>query len=150
VERFREFDPSQPLSMSPVLDDWLPEGHLARFVADLVDAVLDLGPVYDSYTETELFTALDAAATGAAVDVAAVWAAIERVAPRAQIAGALATVEELVPDDDGSAEAAMRVVLAERYRTVRPFLGLLAESVSLSAASGGAAVLAAAPRCWRR
>ena len=54
----------------------------------------------------ELFTALDAAATGAAVDVAAVWAAIERVAPRAQIAGALATVEELVPDDDGSAEAA--------------------------------------------
>jgi len=37
----------------------------------------------------------------------------------------------------------MRVVLAERYRTVRPFLGLLAESVSLSAASGGAAVLAA-------
>src|SRR5450759_2505734 len=34
----------------------------------------------------ELFTALDAAATGAAVDVAAVWAAIERVAPRAQIA----------------------------------------------------------------
>ena len=91
----------------------------------------------------ELFTALDAAATGAAVDVAAVWAAIERVAPRAQIAGALATVEELVPDDDGSAEAAMRVVLAERYRTVRPFLGLLAASVSLSAASGGAAVLAA-------
>src|SRR5664280_1126778 len=91
----------------------------------------------------ELFTALDAAATGAAVDVAAVWAAIERVAPRAQIAGALATVEELVPDDDGSAEATMRVVLAERYCTVRPFLGLLAASVSLSAASGGAAVLAA-------
>lgn len=91
----------------------------------------------------ELFTALDAAATGAAVDVAAVCAAIERVAPRAQITGALATVEELVPDDDGSVEAAMRVVLAERYRTVRPFLGLLAESVSLDAASGGAVVLAA-------
>ena len=66
MKRFREFDPSQPLLMSPVLDDWLPEGHLARFVADLVDAVLDLGPVYDSYTETELFTALDAAAAGAA------------------------------------------------------------------------------------
>jgi TnpA family transposase len=87
----------------------------------------------------ELFTALDVAAAAGA----AVWAAIERVAPRAQIAGALATVEELVPDDDGSAEAAMRVVLAERYRTVRPFLGLLAESVSLDAASGGAVVLAA-------
>ncbi|MGH8919913.1 MAG: Tn3 family transposase, partial [Actinomycetes bacterium] len=37
----------------------------------------------------------------------------------------------------------MRVVLAERYRTVRPFLGLLAQSVSLTAASGGAQVLAA-------
>jgi len=60
-----------------------------------------------------------------------------------QIAGALATVEELVPDDDGSAEAALRVVLAQRYRTVRPFLRLLAESVSPDAASGGAAVLAA-------
>ena len=54
VKRFREFDPSQPLLMSPVLDDWLPEGHLARFVADLVDAVLDLGPVHDSYTQTRV------------------------------------------------------------------------------------------------
>lgn len=90
----------------------------------------------------EMFTALDAAGEGG-VDVAAVWAAIEAIAPRGQIAGALATVEELVPDDDGSAAAAMRVALAERYRTVRPFLGLLAESVSLDAATGGAAVLAA-------
>lgn len=48
-----------------------------------------------------------------------------------------------MPDDDGSAEAALRVVLAQRYRTVRPFLRLLAESVSPDAASGGAAVLAA-------
>ena len=77
------------------------------------------------------------------MDVAAVWAVIERIAPRAQIAGALATIEELVPDDDGSAEPALRVVLAQRYRTVRPFLGLLAESISFDAASGGAAVLAA-------
>ncbi len=37
----------------------------------------------------------------------------------------------------------MRVVLAERYRTVRPFLGLLGESSSLAAAAGGARVLAA-------
>lgn len=41
--------------MSPVLDEWLPESHLARFVADLVDGVLDLGPIYDSYTETRGF-----------------------------------------------------------------------------------------------
>jgi hypothetical protein len=40
--------------------------------------------------------------------------------PREQSTSAIATVEELMPDDDGSAEAALRVVLAERYRTVRP------------------------------
>lgn len=34
----------------PSLDDWLPQDHLARFVADLVDEVLDLGPVLADYT----------------------------------------------------------------------------------------------------
>ncbi|WSI68044.1 hypothetical protein OG471_41105 [Streptomyces sp. NBC_01336] len=34
--------------------------------------------------------------------------------------GAVATVEALVPEDDGSAEAAMRERLALRYNTVRP------------------------------
>ena len=33
--------------LPPSLDDWLPEGHLARFVADLVDEVLDLSLVDD-------------------------------------------------------------------------------------------------------
>jgi transposase len=37
--------------LPPSLDDWLPEGHLARFVADLVDEVLDLGPILADYTE---------------------------------------------------------------------------------------------------
>ncbi|WP_280885962.1 IS1182 family transposase [Streptomyces sp. LBL] len=48
---FREFDPHQVLLLPPSLDDWLPEDHLARFVADLVDEVLDLGPVLADYTE---------------------------------------------------------------------------------------------------
>ncbi|WP_369780379.1 transposase [Streptomyces sp. R33] len=48
---FRAFDPHQVLLPPPSLDDWLPEGHLARFVADLVDDVLDLGPVPADYTE---------------------------------------------------------------------------------------------------
>ncbi len=39
---FRAFDPHQVLLLPPSLDDWLPEDHLARFVADLVDEVLDL------------------------------------------------------------------------------------------------------------
>lgn len=48
---FRAFDPHQVLLPPPSLDDWLPEGHLARFVADLVDDVLDLGPALADYTE---------------------------------------------------------------------------------------------------
>ncbi|MEW2117199.1 transposase [Streptomyces sp. NPDC005474] len=48
---FRAFDPHQVMLLPPSLDDWLPEGHLARFVADLVDEVLDLSPVLADYTE---------------------------------------------------------------------------------------------------
>ena len=92
----------------------------------------------------ELMRALDAAALAdAGLDVAAAWAAIERIASRDEVDGAVAVVEELVPDDDLTADAAMRVALADRYRTVRPFLPLLGESSSLFAAAGGAKVLAA-------
>jgi hypothetical protein len=48
---FRAFDPHQVLLLPPSLDEWLPEDHLARFVAELVDEVLDLGPVLADYTE---------------------------------------------------------------------------------------------------
>jgi transposase len=48
---FRAFDPHQILLLPPSLDDWLPEDHLARFVADLVDEVLDLSPILADYTE---------------------------------------------------------------------------------------------------
>ncbi|WP_435823967.1 IS1182 family transposase [Kitasatospora aureofaciens] len=50
-KRFRAFDPHQVLLLPPSLDDWLPEGHLARFVADLVDEALDLSPILADYTE---------------------------------------------------------------------------------------------------
>jgi hypothetical protein len=36
-KRFRAFDPHQVLLLPPSLDDWLPQDHLARFVAELVD-----------------------------------------------------------------------------------------------------------------
>lgn len=49
-KRFRAFDPHQVLLLPPSLDDWLPKDHLARFVADLVDKVLDLGQVRADYT----------------------------------------------------------------------------------------------------
>ncbi|MEU2721862.1 hypothetical protein [Streptomyces smyrnaeus] len=59
------------------------------------------------------------------LDVAALWAAVEEAVPRTAVAGAVATVETLVSENDGSAEAAMREKLALRYNTVRPFLSLL-------------------------
>jgi hypothetical protein len=52
------------------------------------------------------------------VDVAEVWAAVERAAgPRAEVTGAVATVRELVPDTD-SWEADNRQALAARYGVV--------------------------------
>lgn len=50
-KRFRAFDPHQVLLLPPSLEDWLPEGHLARFVGDLVDEALDLSPILADYTE---------------------------------------------------------------------------------------------------
>ncbi|MFD7402284.1 hypothetical protein ACFV7R_06330 [Streptomyces sp. NPDC059866] len=72
------------------------------------------------------------------LDGAALWA-VEEAVPRTAVAGAVATVEALMPEDDGSAEAAMREKLALRYSTVRPFLSLLGESDALGAAPAGRA-----------
>lgn len=80
------------------------------------------------------------------LDVAALWAAVEEAVPRTAVAGAVATVEALVPEDDGSAEAAMREKLALRYNTVRPFLSLLGESDALDAAPAGRRLLKAVRR----
>jgi transposase len=49
---FRPYCSDQVLLMSPVLSEWLPEGHLAHFVSDLVESgSLDLSAVYASYEE---------------------------------------------------------------------------------------------------
>ena len=42
----------QSLLFPPSLHDWLPEGHLARFLVDVV-AALDLGAIYASYEEKD-------------------------------------------------------------------------------------------------
>jgi len=47
-QRFRVCDLNQPLLLPPSLQDWLPEGHLARFVSDIVDG-LDLSAIYAAY-----------------------------------------------------------------------------------------------------
>jgi transposase len=50
-KRFRAFAPDQILLLPPSLDDWLPQEHLARFVADLVDEHLDLSRIHASYAK---------------------------------------------------------------------------------------------------
>jgi len=39
---------NQTLMFAPSLHDWLPEGHLARFLVDVVETV-DLSAIYASY-----------------------------------------------------------------------------------------------------
>jgi transposase len=45
---FRNYQPEQRLLLPPSMQDWVPEGHLALFVSDLVDT-LDLGEIYRRY-----------------------------------------------------------------------------------------------------
>jgi len=48
---FRSYDPHQSFLLPPSLDDWLPESHTARFVSEVVDELVDLSLIYDSYVE---------------------------------------------------------------------------------------------------
>jgi transposase len=56
---FRPYDPHQMFLMPPSIDDWLPEEHLARFVSELVDEVLDLEPFLAVFTEARGFPPYD-------------------------------------------------------------------------------------------
>ena len=47
-KRFRTCALDQPFLMPPALQDWLPEGHLARFLAEIADS-LDLAEIYAGY-----------------------------------------------------------------------------------------------------
>src|SRR5215210_6308565 len=48
---FRAYDPGQAFLLPPSIDDWLPADHLARFVSDLVEEALDLGPFVGAHRE---------------------------------------------------------------------------------------------------
>src|SRR5258705_11795252 len=50
MKTFRPYQPDQMLLMPPSIEEWLPEGHLARFVREVV-ATLDLRAIEDTYTE---------------------------------------------------------------------------------------------------
>jgi transposase len=51
-KQFRNCDLNQTLLLPPSLQDWLPESHLARFVADVVET-LDLSRIYGQYEERD-------------------------------------------------------------------------------------------------
>jgi len=48
---FRRYDQDQPMLLAPDLRDWLPAGHPARWVDDLVEDGLDLSGIYADYTD---------------------------------------------------------------------------------------------------
>lgn len=48
MRRFRTCTLDQPLLVAPSLQDWLPESHLARFLAEVV-STLNLQPILDHY-----------------------------------------------------------------------------------------------------
>jgi len=56
---FRPYDQDQVLLMAPSIQDWVPDGHLARFVSDLVDEALDLSAIYAAYEEERGFPPYD-------------------------------------------------------------------------------------------
>src|ERR1035438_9242350 len=51
-KQFRTCSLDQPLLLPPSLQDWLPEKHLARFVADVTDQ-LDLSQILAEYTRRD-------------------------------------------------------------------------------------------------
>jgi len=50
AKTFRPYDPEQMLLLPPALQDWVPEGHLARFISDMVDS-MDLSEIEEAYPE---------------------------------------------------------------------------------------------------
>src|SRR5258705_1812717 len=59
AKTFRRYDQGQVLLMAPSIQDWVPDGHLARFVSDLVDEALDLSAIYAAYEEERGFPPYD-------------------------------------------------------------------------------------------
>jgi transposase len=49
MKTFKPYTPEQLLLLPPALQDWLPEGHLALFLSDVVDHALDLSPILATY-----------------------------------------------------------------------------------------------------
>ena len=50
AKTFRPYVPEQRLLLPPSVEDWVPQGHLARFISEVVDD-LDLSAIESSYDE---------------------------------------------------------------------------------------------------
>ena len=50
MKNFKPYNLDQPMLLAPDMRDWLPAGHLAEFVSDVVEAI-DLSPIYDVYQQ---------------------------------------------------------------------------------------------------
>lgn len=49
MKTFKPYSPDQLFLLPPALRDWLPEGHLALFLSDVVETALDLSPILATY-----------------------------------------------------------------------------------------------------
>jgi transposase len=49
AKTFRRYDQAQQFLLPPSLEDWLDEDDEARFVSEVIENLLDLTPIYDSY-----------------------------------------------------------------------------------------------------
>ena len=54
-KRFREWNPKQKWLLPPSLEEFIPEGHAAHFVRDLVVEELDLTEIFETYVEERGF-----------------------------------------------------------------------------------------------
>ena len=52
MKTFKPYNPDQLFLLPPALRDWLPEGHRALFVSNVVDA-LDLTPILATYADSD-------------------------------------------------------------------------------------------------
>ena len=59
TKRFREYNQSQSFLLPPSLEDWLPQDHEARFISDVVENLLDLSVIYDSYQRADGYPPYD-------------------------------------------------------------------------------------------
>ena len=53
MKTFKPYHPEQLFLLPPALRDWLPEGHLALFLSDVVDTALDLTTIVATYETSD-------------------------------------------------------------------------------------------------